>query len=249
MNAIEIVNLTKYYGKIGALNKMSLEVPEGTIYGMLGPNGSGKTTLISLLQNLYPLQVGHIRIGRYDLRHLTNHSLRQIVSVVPQKIDLFAGNVVDNIAVGEFNPDMERVIEVCEKLGMTKFIEQLQHGFNTYLGEKGDTLSGGQQQRIAIARALYRNPEILILDEATSSLDSIAETFVQNTMRILREESKTVIVIAHRLSTINMAQRIIMLEKGLVVQEGTLAELSVIEGPFRTMWMHQTIDIKEAVKT
>src|SRR5674476_1357389 len=128
---------------------------------------------------------------------------------------------------------MTRVIEVCDKLGMTKFIEQLPNGFNTYLGENGATLSGGQQQRIAIARALYRNPEILILDEATSSLDSLAETFVQNTIKLLQEESKTVIVIAHRLSTIIMAQRIIILDKRSVVQDGTFAELSVVEGPFK----------------
>ena len=124
-----------------------LYIKKGEITAIVGESGSGKTTLISLLQNLYPLQSGHIRIGRYDLRHLTNQSLRQIVSVVPQRIDLFAGNVVDNIAVGEFNPDMGRVIEVCEKLGMTKFIEQLPYGFNTYLGENGASLSGGQQQR------------------------------------------------------------------------------------------------------
>ena len=247
---IHFENVKFRYGtRVEVFDSLNLTVKKGDITAVVGESGSGKTTLVSLLQNLYPIQSGHIRIGRYDLRHLTNQSLRKIVSVVPQRIDLFSGNVVDNIALGEFNPDMARVIEVCDKLGMIKFIEQLPHGFNTYLGENGASLSGGQQQRIAIARALYRNPEILILDEATSSLDSIAETFVQNTMRILREESKTVIVIAHRLSTINMAQRIIMLEKGLVVQEGTLAELSVIEGPFRTMWMHRTIDIKEAVKT
>jgi ATP-binding cassette subfamily B protein len=168
---------------------------------------------------------------------------------VPQRIDLFSGNVVDNIAVGDFSPDMTRVIEVCDKLSMTKFIEELPHGFNTYLGENGATLSGGQQQRIAIARALYRNPEILILDEATSSLDSGAETFVQNTLRLLREESKTVIVIAHRVSTIKMAQRVIMLEKGIVVQDGSLAELSVIEGPFMNLLMQQAIGIEESVKT
>jgi ATP-binding cassette subfamily B protein len=144
---------------------------------------------------------------------------------------------------------MTRIIDICDKLGMTKFIEELPNGFNTYLGENGATLSGGQQQRIAIARALYRNPEILILDEATSSLDSLAEGFVQNTLRLLRKESKTVIVIAHRLSTINMAQRVIVLEKGLVVQDGSLAELSAIEGPFRTMWMQQVIDIKENIAT
>jgi ABC-type multidrug transport system fused ATPase/permease subunit len=183
------------------------------------------------------------------LRYLTNQSLRKVVSVVPQKIDIFAGNVVDNIAIGDFFPDMGRVIDLCDKLGMMKFIEHLPHGFNTYLGENGANLSGGQQQRIAIARALYRYPEILILDEATSSLDSHAETFVQNTLRLLGKESKTVIIIAHRLSTVNMAQRIIVLDKGTVVQDGTFFELSVIEGPFRRMWMHQNIEIQELVKT
>jgi ATP-binding cassette subfamily B protein len=239
----------RYGTRVEVFDSLNLTMKKGEITAIAGESGSGKTTLVSLLQNLYPLQSGHIRIGRYDLRHLTNQSLRKIVSVVPQRIDLFSGNVVDNIAVGDFNPDMNRVIEVCDKLGMTKFIEQLPHGFNTYLGENGATLSGGQQQRIAIARALYRNPEILILDEATSSLDSLAETFVQNTIRLLREENKTVIVIAHRLSTINMADRVVILDKGLVVQDGSLAELSVIEGPFRRMWTHQTIYLKETVKT
>jgi ATP-binding cassette subfamily B protein len=238
----------RYGTRVDVFDSLNLTIKKGDITAVAGESGSGKTTLVSLLQNLYPLQSGHIRIGRYDLCHLTNQSLRKIVSVVPQRIDLFSGNVVDNIAVGDFNPDMSRVFEVCNKLGMTNFIEQLPHGFNTYLGEKGATLSGGQQQRIAIARALYRNPEILILDEATSSLDSRAETFVQNTLRLLREENKTVVVIAHRLSTINMAQRVIMLDKGMVVQDGSLAELSVIDGPFRSMWLHQKIDIEEPIK-
>jgi ATP-binding cassette subfamily B protein len=247
---IHFENVKFRYGtRVEVFDSLNLTIKKGEITAVAGESGSGKTTLVSLLQNLYALQSGHIHIGRYDLRHLTNQSLRKVVSVVPQRIDLFFGNVVDNIAVGEFTPDMNRVIEVCDKLGMTKFIEQLPHGFNTYLGENGATLSGGQQQRIAIARALYRNPEILILDEATSSLDSLAETFVQNTISLLREENKTVIVIAHRLSTINMADRIIVLDKGMVVQDGSLAELSVIEGPFRRMWTHQTIDIKETVKT
>jgi len=247
---IQFNNVKFRYGtRVDVFDSFNLVIRKGEITAIAGESGSGKSTLISLLQNLYPLQSGHILIGKYDLRHLTNHSLRKIVSVVPQKIDLFSGNVVENIAVGEFDPDMERIIEVCDKLGMTKFIEQLPHGFNTYLGENGAALSGGQQQRIAIARALYRNPEILILDEATSSLDSMAEAFVQNTIRLLREENKTVIVIAHRLSTINLAQRVIVLDKGVVMQDGTFAELSVIDGHFRRMWMHQTIDIKEPIAT
>jgi ATP-binding cassette, subfamily C, bacteriocin exporter len=247
---IHFQNVKFRYGtRVDVFDSLNLTIHKGEITAVVGESGSGKTTLVSLLQNLYPLQSGHIRIGRYDLSNLTNKSLRKVVSVVPQKIDLFAGNVVDNIAVGELNPDMEKVIEVCDKLGMTKFIEQLPCGYNTYLGENGATLSGGQQQRIAIARALYRKPEILILDEATSSLDSQAENFVQSTLRLLKEECKTVIVIAHRLSTISLAQRIIVLDNGTIVQDGTLAELSDADGHFRRMWMHQTIDIHELIKT
>ncbi len=144
---------------------------------------------------------------------------------------------------------MGRVMEVCNKLGMTKLIEQLPQGFNTYIGENGATLSGGQQQRIAIARALYRNPEILILDEATSSLDSSAETFVLKTLEILRRSNKTVIVIAHRLSTISLAQRVIVLDHGNVVQDGTFAKLAAIDGHFRRMWEHQNIQLNEKVQS
>lgn len=249
VNDICFENVKFRYGtRVDVFDSLNLKIKKGEITAIIGESGSGKTTLVSLLQNLYPLQEGHIRIGRYDLLHFTNHSLRQVISVVPQKIDLFAGNVIDNIALGELNPDMERVLEVSEKLGMTKFIEKLPGGFQTYLGENGATLSGGQKQRIAIARALYRNPEVLILDEATSSLDSLAEVFVQNTLRLFRDENKTVIVIAHRLSTINLAQRIIVLDKGEVVQDGTFDGLSTVDGHFRTMWMHQNIGIQEELK-
>lgn len=245
---IQFENVKFRYGtRVDVFESLNLNFRRGEITAVVGESGSGKTTLISLLQNLYPLQSGNIRIGHYDLKHLTSHSLRKIISVVPQRIDLFSGNVVDNIAVGEFNPDMGKVIGICEKLGMTNFIEQLPHGFNTYLGENGASLSGGQKQRIAIARALYRNPEILILDEATSSLDSIAETFVKKTLEFLRKSNKTVIIIAHRLSTISLAQRIIVLEKGNVVQDGSFEELSAVTGPFSRMWMHQSIKINESL--
>ncbi len=249
VNDIHFVDVKFRYGtRVDVFDNLNVTIKKGDITAVVGESGSGKSTLISLLQNLYPLQTGHISIGSHDLMHLTNHSLRKVVSVVPQKIDLFAGNVLENIAVGEFHPDMERVLDVCEKLGMTKFIEQLPNGFNTYIGENGATLSGGQQQRIAIARALYRNPEILILDEATSSLDSMAETFVQNTIELMRKSNKTVVIIAHRLSTISLAQRIIVLDKGVIVQDGTFSELANISGPFRKMWMHQTIEMYEEAK-
>jgi ABC-type bacteriocin transporter len=240
---IHFENVNFRYGtRAEVFSSLNLTIRKGEVTAIVGESGSGKTTLISLLQNLYPLQSGSIRIGQYDLRHFTNQSLRHLVTVVPQQIDLFAGNVTENIAIGDFHPDMNKVIDVCNKLGMIRFIEQLPHSFNTYIGENGATLSGGQKQRIAIARALYRDPEILILDEATSSLDSVAEEFVGSTLRLLKTSGKTVIVIAHRLSTINLADMIIVLDKGTVDQQGTFNDLISVEGPFRNMWMRQTIE-------
>jgi len=237
----------RYGTRVDVFDALNLNIKKGEITAIVGESGSGKTTLVSLLQNIYPLQSGHIRIGSFDLINFTQKSLRNIVSVVPQKIDLFAGSVIENIAIGEISPDLHKVLNICEKLGMTGFIESLPNGLSTYIGENGSTLSGGQKQRIAIARALYRDPEILILDEATSSLDSVAETFVRNTIDLMRGGNKTVIVIAHRLSTISMADRIIVLDKGNVVQDGTFSELSVIEGHFREMWNHQNIEIRGIV--
>jgi ABC-type bacteriocin/lantibiotic exporter with double-glycine peptidase domain len=245
---IQFENVKFRYGsRVDVFDSLNLMIKKGEITAVVGESGSGKTTLISLLQNLYPILSGDIRIGNLNLNQITNNSLRKIVSVVPQRIDMFAGSVADNIALGEFIPDMTRIIEVCDKLGMTRFIEQLPQGYNTYLGENGVTLSGGQLQRIAIARALYRNPEILILDEATSSLDSLAEAFVQNTMKLLIDENKTVIVIAHRLSTVSIAQRIIVLDKGLVVQDGTFDELLSVDGNFRNIWKYQIIETQEPI--
>jgi ATP-binding cassette subfamily B protein len=121
-------------------------------------------------------------IGDYDINYISNYSLRNLVSVVPQQIDLFSGNVIENIALGEDIPDIQRIIDITKNLGILEFIEKLPNGFQTYLGENGSQLSGGQKQRIAIARALYKNPEILILDEATSSLDTEAEQIIQKTL-------------------------------------------------------------------
>jgi ATP-binding cassette, subfamily C, bacteriocin exporter len=168
---------------------------------------------------------------------VTNESLRSKIAIVPQRIDLFSGNVIDNIAVGEFYPDMDRLIHICDQLGITTFIEQLPYGLQTYLGENGASLSGGQKQRLAIARALYREPEILILDEATSSLDTVAEGFVRKTISLLREQKKTIVIIAHRLSTIMHVDKVVVLDQGKLIQEGTVNELSEREGKFRDMFI------------
>ncbi len=158
---------------------------------------------------------------------------------MPQKIDLFAGNVVENIAVGEFAPDIERIIQVCKKIGILEYIENLPNGFATYLGENGATLSGGQKQRIAIARALYKNPEILVLDEATSSLDSTSENYIQKAIQSLRDDHKTIIIIAHRLSTVINADKIVVLEKGKVLEEGSHNVLYASQKRYYELWQKQ----------
>jgi ATP-binding cassette subfamily B protein len=229
----------RYGSRASVFENLDLTIPRGKVTAIVGESGSGKTTLMSLLQNLYPLSAGHISIGGYDIKHISNRSLRSLVSVVPQKIDLFAGNVIENIAVGSFNPDMEKILHICESLGIAQFLEKMPNGFNTYLGENGVSLSGGQKQRIAIARALYKDPEILILDEATSSLDSLSEQYVQSAIGNLQKIKKTVILIAHRLSTVMHADIIIVLDQGKVVEEGTHEELLLKGNFYYKFWEQQ----------
>jgi len=237
---IAFKNVAFRYGtRVQVFKDFNLTINKGQITGIVGESGSGKSTLISLLQNIYPLQEGQITIGDLDLKYIQNDSLRNLVSVVPQKIDLFAGNVIENIAVGDYNPNIELIISICKSIGIMEFIESLPHGFNTYLGENGATLSGGQKQRIAIARALYKQPEILVLDEATSSLDSTSENYIQKTIELLRQNNKTIIVIAHRLSTIVHADKIVVLHKGKVVEQGNHEKLYNSKGNYFNLWQQQ----------
>ena len=214
-------------------------IQQGKVTAIVGESGSGKSTLVALLQKLYPVTGGNIYIGEQNLKYLTEESLKQYISVVPQHIDLFAGNVIDNIAVGEFVPNMERIVDICNSIGILNFIEQLPSGFHTYLGEHGAALSGGEKQRIAIARALYQQPEILILDEATSSLDSQSEQYIKKTVQALKKKKKTILLIAHRLSTVIDADQILVLKKGKVVASGTHKTLLREQGLYRTLWEQQ----------
>ena len=237
---IIFTNIYFSYGtRADIFNDFSFTIPKGEITAVIGESGSGKTTLVALMQKLYPLNKGAISIGGFNIAHITSGSLRNIVGVVPQKLDLFAGNIVENIAVGEYHPDIERLIEICRSLGMLTFIEKLPGGLNTWIGENGATLSGGQKQRIAIARALYRNPQVLVFDEATSSLDSESEYFVQETIHRLKGEGKTIIIIAHRLSTIVNADKIAVLENGRLIEEGRHLQLWEAKGRYYQMWQKQ----------
>ncbi|WP_019943611.1 peptidase domain-containing ABC transporter [Dyadobacter beijingensis] len=229
----------RYGTRVTVFEGLDLVIPKNKITAVVGESGSGKTTLLALLQNIYPIEQGNIQLGGFDIKYLTNDSLRQMVSAVPQDVHLFAGNVISNIAVGEFEPDMKKIVSICQELDIMKFIENLPNGFNTYIGENGTSLSGGQRQRLAIARALYRDPEILILDEATSSLDSKSEQHIQLAIQSLRKKNKTIIIIAHRLSTVMNADKIVVLEHGKLVQEGTHKKLISQKGRYFDMWEQQ----------
>ncbi|MGB5170996.1 MAG: peptidase domain-containing ABC transporter [Eudoraea sp.] len=229
----------RYGSRKNVFKKLNLRIPHSKVTAIVGESGCGKTTIISLLQNIYPIKKGRISIGKMNLELVENSSLRDLVSVVPQKIDLFAGSVIENIAIGEFLPNLEKIERICKTIGILDFIEELPEGFYTYLGENGVALSGGQRQRIAIARALYKEPEILVLDEATSSLDSEAESYIQRAIQQMQKQKKTVIIIAHRLSTIVHADNIIVLKKGKVKEVGPHKDLIKKRGHYYQLWERQ----------
>jgi len=237
INDIQFNGVTFRYGTRSLVfNNLSLLIQKGVNTAIIGESGSGKSTLLALLQNLYPLKEGTITIGGIDIRYINNNSLRQMIAVVPQKIELFQGTIIENIALGCFQPDLKRILELSKLLGIHEFIDKLPGGYNTMLNEQGSNLSGGQRQRLAIARALYRNPEILILDEATSSLDPTSEQYVQSTLEHFKNQGKTIIIITHRLSTIRNCDHIIVLHNGQLIEQGTYHDLTNTNSHFKKMW-------------
>lgn len=220
---------------------LNLSINHGNTIAIVGKSGSGKTTLGSLLQHLYPIEKGRVLIGGYDIAQISNRSLRQYIATVPQRIELFAGSLIENIALGDFEPDIKRIADILKLLHLDEFVQHLPEGLNTMVGERGVSLSGGESQRIAIARALYRKPTVLILDEATSSLDSIAENAVKDALEQLKETGMTIITIAHRMSTVRNADSIIVLDCGKVVEQGNHNELLNAGGYYAKLWEEQTL--------
>lgn len=206
------------------LHEISLEIQPDTLVALVGPSGSGKSTLVSLLLRLYEPVEGVISIDNKDTKGMSLTSLRSMIAVVPQDIFLFGGTIRENIAYG--NPDAtdEMIENAAVKANAMEFIRQFPDGFQTVVGERGTQLSGGQRQRVAIARAVLRDPRILILDEATSSLDSESERLVQEALVNLMK-GRTSLVIAHRLATIRRADRIVVLQQGRIMETGTHVEL------------------------
>lgn len=233
--------LFHYPGRPVLFNDFSYVFPAGQITAIAGESGSGKSTLASLIMRLYEPDNGDIFFGNENVRNLPLDRWRKITGIVPQKADLFEGSLLFNITLGEEEPDYEYIAGLCTLLGLDTFLEELPQGILTPVGEQGVRLSGGQRQRIALARAAYRKPGWLILDEATSSLDSHSEEFV---MRALNEWSRTgmgIIIIAHRMSSLGLANKIVLLSGGKISEEGTHGELTARGGQYATWCKQQGI--------
>jgi len=223
-------------------NDLNLKIREGCISALLGDSGSGKSTIAALLQGLYPISKGQIIIGNLDISHVSLSHLRRVVGVAPQNIELFAGNVIDNIALGDRQPDVKRIIEIIKRLQLTETINDLPEGLYTWLGENAIQLSGGQRQRLAIARMLYLNPQVYIFDEATSFLDDRSEAVIKTLILDLKAEGKTIIMVAHRMSTIDIADEVFVFSKGNLIQSGTYDNLKNDEsGRFYEMMKHHSL--------
>ena len=221
-----------------ALKGVNLTVKKGQTVAIVGPSGAGKSTIANLLPRFYDVTGGAIRIDGVDVRDVTFTSLRENIGLVPQDTMLFNASVRENILYGRLDATEQEIIDAAKAANVFEFIEKLPNGFDTIVGERGNSLSGGQRQRIAIARAILKNPSILILDEATSALDTESEKIVQEALERLMK-NRTALVIAHRLSTIKHADHIVVLQQGCVVEEGTHDELLALNGLYSHLYSVQ----------
>ncbi len=233
---VEVRNVSfSYIPGRPVLRNISLHVKPGETVAIVGSTGAGKTTLASLIMRFYEPDAGIILIDGVDSRMIRLSELRRIISYVPQETYLFPGTVLDNIRLGRPDASDREVVEVCRRLGIHEFVERLPHGYETDVGEMGKKLSTGEKQLIAIARAMLRNPAIVILDEALSSVDAATEALIRRAMRRLMS-GRTGIIIAHRLSTAREADRIIVIEEGRIVEEGSHEELLRRKGRYYELY-------------
>ena len=228
-----------YVDNFPVLNDVSINIKKGSTTAIVGSTGSGKSTLIKLLLRLYDVKAGKIKFDDKDIRDLNIHSLRKTIGLVSQDIFLFEGTVFENIAYGNLEASNDDIWKAAKLSESDEFINLLPNKEDTIVGERGQKLSGGQRQRISIARAILKNPEILILDEATSAVDNETEAAIQRSLDTLKE-GRTVIAIAHRLSTIRNADIIYVLEKGEIVESGTHEELVKVKKVYANLWDVQT---------
>ena len=221
---------------VPSLKNISFKVKRGETIALVGRSGAGKTTIANLIPRFYDIVDGEILIDSINIKEYTLRSLRNQIGYVSQQVHLFSGTIADNIAYGAKNRyTREDIIEAAKQANAMEFINKLENGIDTEIGDNGILLSGGQRQRIAIARVLLRNNSILILDEATSALDNESERFVQQAIENLRK-NRTSIIIAHRLSTIEQADRILVIDHGGLVEEGTHQTLLSKNGIYASMY-------------
>ena len=236
---IEFRNVTfGYKPEHPVLHNISFRIKPKETVALVGPTGAGKSTIIKLLCRFYDPQSGQIMIDGYDLKKVKMKSLRKQMGIVLQETFLFSGTIMDNIRYGKIDATDEEIISAAKLVGAHEFIEKLPEGYNTKIGERGAGLSVGQKQLISFARALLRNPAILILDEATSSIDPYTDLLIRKAMRVLLKD-RTSIIIAHRLSTVRDADRILVIEDGRIVEEGNHKELMMKEGLYKHLYEMQ----------
>jgi subfamily B ATP-binding cassette protein MsbA len=227
-----------YDGKKTILDNISFIIPAGKTYALVGPSGGGKTTIVNLIPRFYQVSNNQILIDQSDINDFSLANLRKHIAIVPQETILFSATVMENIRYGRLEGTDSEVIKAAKAANAHDFIEKLENGYETQVGERGVQLSGGQRQRIAIARAILRNPKILLLDEATSALDTESEILVQEALNKLML-NRTSVVIAHRLSTIQKADEILVIDNGKIIQRGTHTTLLEEEGLYANLYKTQ----------
>lgn len=237
--SISCKNICFSYGSSSrVINNLNITIAGREKIGLVGYSGAGKSTFINLLERFFDVEYGEITIDGQDIRDITQKSLHDAIGVIPQNVSLFHRSILENIRYGRPEATYEEIVEVAKKAHIHDFIITLKNGYHTLVGESGIKLSGGQKQRIAIARCFLKNPPILILDEATSHLDSVSEKLIQNSLKTLMSD-KTTIIIAHRISTIMHLDRILVLDQGHIVEEGPHDVLLQKEGIYATLWSNQ----------
>jgi ATP-binding cassette subfamily B protein len=246
---ITFENVTYIYDNNNSkvLDNFSLTIPAGQKVAIIGSSGAGKTTFVRLLMRLFNLNSGKILIDEVDTSQISQENLREKIAFVPQDPVLFHRTLLENIRYGKRDATDEEVLIAARLAHCDEFIDNLPNGYNTYVGERGVKLSGGERQRVAIARAILKNAPILILDEATSSLDSYSESLIQDALHTLIK-GKTAIVIAHRLSTVKEMDRIIVIEKGKIIEDGVHDELvNKKDGLYKKLWDLQAGGFKKII--
>ena len=240
-SSIAIKNINFKYEDENVLKDFSLEVKKGQTVALVGQSGSGKSTIANLLTRFYDVNDGQIQIDNNDIKEIDLHSLRGLIGLVTQDSILFNDSIKANIALGNPNATDEEIIEALKIANAYEFVKDLPNGIHTNIGDSGNKLSGGQKQRLSIARAVLKNPPIMILDEATSALDTESEKFVQVALENMMQ-NRTSIVIAHRLSTIQKADVIVVMKKGKIVEQGTHEELIALEGTYNKLVTMQSLE-------